>query len=348
MTITRIRQTGFETNSFWWEVDGIWHSGTGYNYTISTVNKTGTYSMALYKVMCVYYMFPATDQVRISVYSKLPSATHSVPISVCRLFSTAGLATASMLGGIRWTGTSLNYDMVTGNATLVDTYANGAKIGVWQHLGIDFKRHATTGWFYFYLDGIEVMSFEGNTGSVDIGGFLIGNYASPTYVGAWHYFDDLTIDDSAGEASPSKLEDRRYILLKPNGAGNYTNWIPSAGNNYECVDEIPPAGGDYVSAPSTGLLDSYALEDLALPPGADIKAVISQAIIMKESANQLQIKLGTRLSSTDLLGSAQNVPSAYGVGWPEERQITKPGGGDWADSDVDAAEVIIESAGTYT
>jgi hypothetical protein len=51
------------------------------------------------------------------------------------------------------------------------------------------------------------------------------------------------------------------------------------------------------------------------------------------------------MSSTDQIGSDQNPPTAYGVLW--ERQETKPGGGGWAQTDIDGMEVIIKSRGTY-
>ncbi len=59
-------------------------------------------------------------------------------------------------------------------------------------------------------------------------------------------------------------------VIKPNGAGSVSDWTPSAGANYECVDEVPPNDDtDYISATTVTTRDDYDFE--ALPAGAIVK-----------------------------------------------------------------------------
>ena len=62
-------------------------------------------------------------------------------------------------------------------------------------------------------------------------------------------------------------------MIRPNGAGYTTNWAPSAGSNYQCVDDaLFDNGTDYVSETTVGDIDSYTFSDL--PVGiADIKGI---------------------------------------------------------------------------
>lgn len=50
--------------------------------------------------------------------------------------------------------------------------------------------------------------------------------------------------------------------LRPNGVGTNTQWIPSAGANYECVNEVTPDNDtSYVSTTGNNNHDSYNLQD---------------------------------------------------------------------------------------
>ncbi len=59
------------------------------------------------------------------------------------------------------------------------------------------------------------------------------------------------------------LGDAHLITQVPNGAGANTAWTPSAGANWQCVDEIPPNDADYVSTPTLNAQDNYTFPALA-------------------------------------------------------------------------------------
>lgn len=350
MTITRVKQMSFELGSKSLYGDSYPYQPSGQAWTIAVgAGKTGSYSLGIYKYHGVVFNIPTTDQIRVSFSMYQGGSHYSSSSPVHQVAIRNAEVTTSTLGSIGWI--SGGRILQLRNSGVVEDIFTSVQPERWYHYGLDFKRHATSGWFYFYLDGVEVMSFDGNTGSTSIKSLCLGNYPGiGTYISIWTYFDDLIIEDSTGEASPAKISNYRYTLLKPNGVGNYTNWGPSAGSNYECVDEIPPllTSEDFVAAGATALKDSYALEDLSIASSAEIQSVIPHAVTKKESAEDMTIKLGTRLSSTDLQSSGLALPTSYGPNFPTERQTTKPGGGAWSDADVDATEVLIESAGTYT
>ena len=70
------------------------------------------------------------------------------------------------------------------------------------------------------------------------------------------YLDDIYVADSSGTFNNDLLGDIRIDNVHPNGAGNYTQFTPSAGANYECVDDNPYDAANYVSHITLGEKDS--------------------------------------------------------------------------------------------
>jgi hypothetical protein len=354
MTITRQWQTGWELNSFYSECDE--RLGVASNLSISSTSfKTGTYSLRIggtedYDASAVKN-FTSTYQLRVGIHVRTPEMTAINNKVRVLTIQTAG-------------GTDLLHMYVDGESNYVYFYVkNGTTavgnlipimIDTYYHWGIDIKIDGSVGWCYIYKDGILVASFSGDTGTDQMERILFGSYPefqnNDWKSGYYAYYDDITIDDTTGEGSAAIIPDHRYEFVIPNGDGNYSQMTGSDGNqinNYLLVDEIPPNDDtDFVRAGSTSLTDSYALADYTLPKNAEIKAVIPIAVSKKTSAEDIKLALGTRLSSTDLIGTSQVLPTSYALAkW--ERQTTKPGGGAWTESDVDSAEIVIESDGTY-
>lgn len=351
MTITRRWQTGCELN--WWdEFDGYLGAGI---IISSASKKTGTYSYQMGGNSSVegsfYKNVPVTYQVRFGLHLRTPNTKYNnTQVRTIRVMTDGGGAELfRMLSNPSGTG-MLFY--VQNGAQQV-----GGLVPITQdlyyHWGIDLKINASTGWCYIYKDGDLVASFSGDTGSAQIGRIDYGSYpALGAYIwdtSQYAYYDDMFIDDTTGEGAAARVPDRRFPLISPDGNGNYSQMTGSDGNqvdNYLLVDEIPPSSADYVRAGSADLIDSYTLEDYTLPVNASIIAVIPTAAVRKESVEDMKLALGTRLSSTDLVGSDQALGTSYETRF--ERQTTKPGGGAWTETDVDNAEVIIKSRGTYT
>lgn len=345
MTITRLFQSGFELNSLYSEVFGIMNVG---NFLLtSTSPKTGTYCIKCGYTSYGYWAFPATNQVRAGIFFRWDSG--AIVNSNCRIISFAD-ASLNNLIEIRADGNYNAYLFVNGsqkgNATVIIP-------NQYYHYGLDVKIDGSAGWANFYLDGALAANFSGNTGTTQIARFTAGASGAVQWDGGikTSSFDDLTIDDTTGEAAAAKVPIITYKYIAPNGDGNYSGFTGSDGNqvnNSLLVDEIPPNGDtDYVIAGSSGLKDSYALGDYSPSPNSTVAAVIPIAIARKMSAAQIQLKLGTRVSGTDLVGSAQELTTSFGLmKW--ERQTAKPGGGAWDETAVDGAEFYQESAGSYT
>jgi hypothetical protein len=129
------------------------------------------------------------------------------------------------------------------------------------------------------------------------------------------HFDDLYVCDGSGSSNTSFLGECRVDVHWPNGAGATAGWTPSAGSNYQCVDDATPNGDtDYVSTSTLNALDTYALEDFKVP-GGTIQGVQVNLSARATSLGTAQIAAALRQSSTDYAATAQGLTDEYLVRW---------------------------------
>ncbi len=143
--------------------------------------------------------------------------------------------------------------------------------GEWYCLGLLYDRTGGAGASivrgYLWNGSFDEFAGASNLTIVQCSGLNWGknHHAEGGISGTCDYtFDDIICNDSTtsfDNSMPNPLS--KFQLLKPNGAGDNSQWTPSVGSNWQCVDEIPyddPAGGDYVSTNTAGNIDDYNLE----------------------------------------------------------------------------------------
>jgi len=132
------------------------------------------------------------------------------------------------------------------------------------------------------LDGVQVIDFSGDTEVGTETVIYVIHWAAPGAGGVaanyscYGYYDDLAVNNPYGIRNNSWLGLGGIVGLLPNGAGNYTQLTPSAGANWQAVDEVPPDdNASYVENAIINQRDTYEMEDLTITPGkvADIAAV---------------------------------------------------------------------------
>lgn len=147
-------------------------------------------------------------------------------------------------------------------------------------------------------------------------------------------FDDIYIDNSTFHG------DCKVELLLPNGAGNYTQFTPSTGSNYTCVDEAVPNDADYVEDSVVGDKDSYNFE--ALSSDNIIEGVQLNIRAEKTDAGSKEIRGFTRINSTDYNGNTlalSNTSYLYNKKIWEVNPNTSTA---WTKTTIDAAEFGVE------
>jgi hypothetical protein len=193
---------------------------------------------------------------------------------------------------------------------------------------------ADAGTIEWKIDGVTQPSFSGDTKPGADTGYDTFNYCD---VGTQEfYFDDLAFDDAAwcGEG--------RIVALIPNGSGVSTQWTPSTGANWSCVDEVPPNTTDYVSGSASSLLDMYDLSAFS-PTGVTIISVYPEARVLKDSAGTEQVYLPVRSGSTTTDGTAVTVPTAsYSRIVGDRRTVNPTTGVAWTEADLASLQAGVK------
>jgi len=157
-----------------------------------------------------------------------------------------------------------------------------------------------------------------------------------------YYWDDFYICNGQGTKNNDFLGDIRIDPLRPNGAGTYTDFTPSAGSNYQNVDETyPDDDTTYNDGASVADQDSYALENLPSPASTTIHGVKSQITVRKTDAGAMECKILTRAGTTDDLGDTINLSDSF-VTYTKILEDNPDDSAAWEDADVNGMEVGVE------
>lgn len=345
MTVTRIWQSGAEMQHIN-ECEELSSLGASSCAISNTKAKTGSYS---FRYGAASYprgkAFSSVNQARAGVFLNHAGLATATSASQAIIFRLAVSGATSIT--LQWKGDTGDLELYVGASKVASVGA--ASVGfsttdTWFHVGIHVYSNAS-GTIKVYLDGVEILTYSGDTGT-GITAVYFGGRNSTNGWGNYCYFDDFYVESTVGETI-APVNSYRFDFKIVNGAGHAAGWTPSAGSNYAAVDDgAPDDDSTYVSAAAANLLDYYAMASFTLPVGYVVGAVIPVAWAKKSDAGtDSRLILGSRLSSTDSLGSSQALTTSYGP--VMERQTTKPGGGSWSESDVNSAEVIIKSAGSF-
>jgi hypothetical protein len=113
------------------------------------------------------------------------------------------------------------------------------------------------------------------------------------------FFDDLYICDTSGTENNDFLGDVRIDTILPNADGNSSEFTPSAGANYECVDDTEINETDYVESNIPDTKDLYQFPDIE-NTNTNILAVVQNIICKKsDAASDRKLLPVNRYSSID-------------------------------------------------
>lgn len=188
------------------------------------------------------------------------------------------------------------------------------------------------------IDGVQQFSYSGDTtaGLENIQTFRLG-YDAVSSRSGYSYYDDIIIDDAHWIG-------KTYIQgLTITGAGTTTQWDPSTGSNYACVDEVPYSDTDYISTNTTDEIDTYALSNLSGTIDS-IKAVALTARAAYDgSPTPTHIQLGVRSGGADYFATDFSPPSSFGFLGQRILEVDPATSAAWTESNVNALEAGMKA-----
>lgn len=185
-------------------------------------------------------------------------------------------------------------------------------------------------------------SFTGNTrnsGTSQWNSIGIGSNPGQTQqpgVGTYDFNDLYVLDRSGAAPWNDFLGDVRADSRYETAAGATTGFTPSAGSNFQNVDEVAPNDDtDYNSAAAVAT-DTFVFQDAPVP-GAAIFGVQHNLSMRKTDAGLATVAPVVRHSGVDNVGADIAVASGYTYG--TQIQQVNPGTGlQWTEADFNAAE----------
>lgn len=154
------------------------------------------------------------------------------------------------------------------------------------------------------------------------------------------YIGDIYIFDGSGSEFNDFLGPVKIEALLPNGAGNYSQFTPSAGSNYQNVDEArADADTTYNESSTAGNKDTFTFPNVS--ESGEIKAVSLQNGCSLQDVGPRTIRSVARISATDYYSSGEEMQNRWkyrnGI-W----RLNPNDSGAWEDADVNNAEFGYE------
>lgn len=225
--------------------------------------------------------------------------------------------------------------------TLLGTSALGLGSGTWYYIELKVLANNSTGTVEVKVNGSTWLN-------------LTSQDTQPG-TNAWHdavrigqtnatcRFDDMYVLDGSGSANNDFLGNRKVVALDPDGAGDNTDWTPSAGSNYQNVDDGDEVDEDttYNETSTDADEDLYTYENLpGVTSSVDGLQITTETRVTTGSMDLSSvIKTGT---TTDA-GTADTITStAYVTSVRVEEQDPDTSAA-WTPSGVDGAQFGIRA-----
>lgn len=317
-------------------------SRNGPNSISSSGPRVGAKALYLGSGDYIEYAIAAASTIRFAMRLKIDSGSGSNRT----YFSVLNGSTMHVSLGVDGSGylrawfDSVVYGIVLGTAA-----TSPLSEGTWYHIEGKIVIHDSTGSIELRVNGnstpvLNLSGLDTKVGSsTDATKVRFGSAGSSS----WHYLTDLAVWNESGESPTGWIGDCRVDTLNPSAAGSVDDWTPSAGANYECVDEANVDGDtSYVESSTNAQKDLYAIGNLPHNPSA-IHAVMVTAKAKKTDAGSASVKLGMKSSATEAQGSAEALTEGTYVRYQYARGVDPNTSAAWTTSGVNALEVGVEA-----
>lgn len=180
---------------------------------------------------------------------------------------------------------------------------------IWYYIECKWFINAATGTCEVFVNGKKggwIDFGPGNTlnagGTADVD--AIQFKGGSTFSGEPYDYDDVYILDLLGGAPGNdRLGDSTVETLNPSGAGAEAQWTPSAGSNFQNVDEATPDGDTTFNSSSVvDDDDRFAMDDLVNVPSTVFAAQVN-GMFRLENAGTRTLKLKVEDTVTEGVGA---------------------------------------------
>lgn len=223
----------------------------------------------------------------------------------------------------------------SGTALTGATSTRPLSIGVWSHIEVKVYIHDTLGTVECRVNGVPWISASaldtrnGGTGVIDALTVRHGNQNLA-------YVDHFILWDTSGARNNNFLGEKKVVTLLPTGAGAKSEWTPSAGLNFQNVDEAT-ADDDttYNYSANAPNEDLYTFGDQTM---LVVDAVAVNLVGRKDDAGSPIFKEKCRSGGNNYSGASDFSPGSSYLNFQEIREVDPATSSQWSSSGVNNAE----------
>ncbi|MFA5345390.1 MAG: hypothetical protein WC315_03870 [Candidatus Omnitrophota bacterium] len=211
--------------------------------------------------------------------------------------------------------------------------------GIWKYLELKIKCHSSTGTYELRINGVNVLSGTGaNTkaGTHDYhDGFRLTGIDDDL-----PKVDDFYFLDTSGATNNDFLGNIRVETIRPDANGDSTQFTPSSGNNYACVDEtVVNDDTDYVEDSTSGHQDLYGYSATTL---TTIKGLMICTDCRDTDVTDYNLKTSCKSGATDSDDAGQSVGSTSFVTLKRILETDPNTSSAWTQTDLNAAQFGVK------
>lgn len=212
------------------------------------------------------------------------------------------------------------------------------KPATWNYIEIDVTFNSAVGAVTVYVNGKAVLTLTNvNTSPYTVAGVPTNQANQFGLISAAGNGTEILVGDIYLVQGAGAYGDVSNECLFPTGAGTATQWTPSAGANWQCVDEATPNGDtDYVEDSTPGDRDTYAMGNLS--GGITSIASVQNIVNARKTDSAARVIASViRSGGTNYDGANMNLSSAYLFYWQD--YDTDPNtAAAWTTANVNAVE----------
>lgn len=228
----------------------------------------------------------------------------------------------------------------------INSVQQGQYVGVydnWYYIEIKLYLHDTAGVAHLKIDGNDIFNLTSHdtkpAGATNLEWIRLDSDAYNGY-----QIDDMYILNTLGSKANDFLGDCRVDQLLINGDGNYSQMTPSAGSNYQCVDEDLHDDTDYVEADTTGEKDSFTYADVPTEiEDTDIQGIMIRTVNKRtEAVNNIKARTLLRTGAADYYDQAgvDQLDYFHVLDWALDEDPSDSGA--WTKAKINACEFGAE------
>jgi hypothetical protein len=225
--------------------------------------------------------------------------------------------------------------------TVLATSANVIGLNQWYYIELKALID-NAGTYQVRVNGVDwIVAGAGDTQASATNNFAnrvrynLGRIDSATYL------EDVYICDGDGSRNNDFLGDIRIAAGFADAAGTFSQFTPTSGVNYTCIDETTPNDDtDYVATSGVGNIDTYNFAALPVASGT-ILGIQMLPYARKDDAGSRSISNIIYYNSTAYSGAAQSVGDIYSY-YPEIFETNPDTSDNWTVPEVNSAEFGVK------